>query len=164
MPLRIHGEENSQTFTDIHGLWYLSLFSSSMLHDKFQLSTDIKCLLRGLLIPSRSSVWCRLWIFNRLRKYYHRGGFFQDKAVSGEEEPGISVRRGVKLQKASHTISFDKTLEFVEAVGHLVFLRLYLRDYHEPLEEEKCPFRDAWPIAVQAANAMLIQVRQAAFA
>ncbi|CAE7424717.1 mfap-1 [Symbiodinium sp. KB8] len=38
--------------------------------------------------------------FNFLQKYYHRGGFFQDKAVSGEEA-------------------------------------LYLRDYHEPLEEEK---------------------------
>merc|ERR1719183_1673159 len=38
--------------------------------------------------------------FNFLQKYYHRGGFFQDKAVSGEEP-------------------------------------LYLRDYHEPLEEEK---------------------------
>ncbi|CAK9056064.1 unnamed protein product [Durusdinium trenchii] len=38
--------------------------------------------------------------FNFLQKYYHRGGFFQDKAASGEEA-------------------------------------LYLRDYHEPLEEEK---------------------------
>jgi len=38
--------------------------------------------------------------FNFLQKYYHRGGFFQDKAATGEEE-------------------------------------LYLRDYHEPLEEEK---------------------------
>jgi len=38
--------------------------------------------------------------FGFLQKYYHRGGFFQDKAVSGEEP-------------------------------------LYLRDYHEPLEEEK---------------------------
>merc|ERR1712190_675218 len=38
--------------------------------------------------------------FNFLQKYYHRGTFFQDKAVSGEEP-------------------------------------LYLRDYHEPLEEEK---------------------------
>ncbi|CAJ1440600.1 unnamed protein product [Effrenium voratum] len=38
--------------------------------------------------------------FNFLQKYYHRGGFFQDKAASGEES-------------------------------------LYLRDYHEPLEEEK---------------------------
>jgi microfibrillar-associated protein 1 len=38
--------------------------------------------------------------FNFLQKYYHRGGFFQDKAVKGEEP-------------------------------------LYLRDYHEPLEEEK---------------------------
>mmetsp|Transcript_10234 Transcript_10234/g.21667 ORF Transcript_10234/g.21667 Transcript_10234/m.21667 type:complete len:469 (-) Transcript_10234:81-1487(-) len=38
--------------------------------------------------------------FNFLQKYYHRGGFFQDKAATGEES-------------------------------------LYLRDYHEPLEEEK---------------------------
>ncbi|CAE8722157.1 unnamed protein product, partial [Polarella glacialis] len=38
--------------------------------------------------------------FGFMQKYYHRGGFFQDKAVTGEEE-------------------------------------LYLRDYHEPLEEEK---------------------------
>merc|ERR1712060_800715 len=38
--------------------------------------------------------------FNFLQKYYHRGGFFQDKAREGEEP-------------------------------------LYLRDYHEPLEEEK---------------------------
>lgn len=38
--------------------------------------------------------------FNFLQKYYHRGGFFQDKATTGEEP-------------------------------------LYLRDYHEPLEEEK---------------------------
>mmetsp|Transcript_105925 Transcript_105925/g.337353 ORF Transcript_105925/g.337353 Transcript_105925/m.337353 type:complete len:500 (+) Transcript_105925:121-1620(+) len=38
--------------------------------------------------------------FNFLQKYYHRGGFFQDKAAAGEEP-------------------------------------LYLRDYHEPLEEEK---------------------------
>lgn len=38
--------------------------------------------------------------FGFLQKYYHRGGFFQDKAVSGQEP-------------------------------------LYLRDYHEPLEEEK---------------------------
>lgn len=38
--------------------------------------------------------------FNFLQKYYHRGGFFQDKAVAGDEP-------------------------------------LYLRDYHEPLEEEK---------------------------
>jgi len=38
--------------------------------------------------------------FNFLQKYYHRGGFFQDKAAKGEEP-------------------------------------LYLRDYHEPLEEEK---------------------------
>eukprot|EP00931_Biecheleriopsis_adriatica_P010422 TRINITY_DN11149_c0_g1_i2.p1 TRINITY_DN11149_c0_g1~~TRINITY_DN11149_c0_g1_i2.p1 ORF type:complete len:475 (-),score=174.50 TRINITY_DN11149_c0_g1_i2:136-1560(-) len=38
--------------------------------------------------------------FGFMQKYYHRGGFFQDKAVSGEES-------------------------------------LYLRDYHEPLEEEK---------------------------
>merc|ERR550525_2295467 len=38
--------------------------------------------------------------FGFLQKYYHRGGFFQDRAVSGDEP-------------------------------------LYLRDYHEPLEEEK---------------------------
>jgi len=38
--------------------------------------------------------------FGFLQKYYHRGGFFQDKAVEGSEP-------------------------------------LYLRDYHEPLEEEK---------------------------
>eukprot|EP00747_Dinoflagellata_sp_TGD_P182368 gnl/TRDRNA2_/TRDRNA2_36598_c0_seq1.p1 gnl/TRDRNA2_/TRDRNA2_36598_c0~~gnl/TRDRNA2_/TRDRNA2_36598_c0_seq1.p1 ORF type:complete len:482 (-),score=165.61 gnl/TRDRNA2_/TRDRNA2_36598_c0_seq1:73-1518(-) len=38
--------------------------------------------------------------FNFMQKYYHRGGFFQDKAVSGEEP-------------------------------------LYLRDYHEPLAEER---------------------------
>lgn len=38
--------------------------------------------------------------FNFMQKYYHRGGFFQDKAAAGEEP-------------------------------------LYLRDYHEPLEEEK---------------------------
>lgn len=38
--------------------------------------------------------------FNFMQKYYHRGGFFQDKARTGEEP-------------------------------------LYLRDYHEPLEEEK---------------------------
>merc|ERR1719181_2295042 len=38
--------------------------------------------------------------FNFMQKYYHRGTFFQDKAVSGEEP-------------------------------------LYLRDYHEPLAEEK---------------------------
>lgn len=38
--------------------------------------------------------------FNFLQKYYHKGGFFQDKATTGEEP-------------------------------------LYLRDYHEPLEEEK---------------------------
>merc|ERR1719401_1366630 len=38
--------------------------------------------------------------FNFMQKYYHRGGFFQDKASTGEEP-------------------------------------LYLRDYHEPLEEEK---------------------------
>lgn len=38
--------------------------------------------------------------FNFMQKYYHRGGFFQDKAVEGAEP-------------------------------------LYLRDYHEPLEEEK---------------------------
>lgn len=38
--------------------------------------------------------------FNFLQKYYHRGGFFQDKARTGTEP-------------------------------------LYLRDYHEPLEEEK---------------------------
>lgn len=38
--------------------------------------------------------------FNFLQKYYHRGGFFQDKARTGEEP-------------------------------------LYLRDYHEPTEEEK---------------------------
>lgn len=38
--------------------------------------------------------------FNFLQKYYHRGGFFQDKAREGEEP-------------------------------------LYLRDYHEPTEEEK---------------------------
>merc|ERR1712187_319727 len=38
--------------------------------------------------------------FNFMQKYYHRGGFFQDKAVAGDEP-------------------------------------LYLRDYHEPLEEEK---------------------------
>merc|ERR1712060_242121 len=38
--------------------------------------------------------------FNFLQKYYHRGGFFQDKAKEGEEP-------------------------------------LYLRDYHEPTEEEK---------------------------
>jgi len=38
--------------------------------------------------------------FNFMQKYYHRGGFFQDKATEGSEP-------------------------------------LYLRDYHEPLEEEK---------------------------
>jgi len=38
--------------------------------------------------------------FGFMQKYYHRGGFFQDKAVSGEEP-------------------------------------LYLRDYHQPLAEEK---------------------------
>eukprot|EP00930_Biecheleria_cincta_P054980 TRINITY_DN41353_c0_g1_i1.p1 TRINITY_DN41353_c0_g1~~TRINITY_DN41353_c0_g1_i1.p1 ORF type:complete len:473 (+),score=167.93 TRINITY_DN41353_c0_g1_i1:146-1564(+) len=38
--------------------------------------------------------------FNFMQKYYHRGGFFQDKATEGAEP-------------------------------------LYLRDYHEPLEEEK---------------------------
>lgn len=38
--------------------------------------------------------------FNFMQKYYHRGAFFQEKAVSGEEP-------------------------------------LYLRDYHEPTEEEK---------------------------
>lgn len=38
--------------------------------------------------------------FNFMQKYYHRGGFFQDKAAAGDEP-------------------------------------LYLRDYHEPLEEEK---------------------------
>merc|ERR1719293_330043 len=38
--------------------------------------------------------------FNFLQKYYHRGGFFQDKAREGSEP-------------------------------------LYLRDYHEPTEEEK---------------------------
>merc|ERR1712194_259571 len=38
--------------------------------------------------------------FNFLQKYYHRGGFFQDKAREGEEP-------------------------------------LYLRDYHEPTEEEE---------------------------
>ena len=68
---------------------------------------------------------------------------FRIKPLQAKKSLGISVRRGVKLLKASHTISFDKTLEFAEAVGHLAFLRLYLRDYHEPLEEEKCPFRDA---------------------
>merc|ERR1712190_548522 len=49
--------------------------------------------------------------FNFLQKYYHRGGFFQDKAREGEEP-------------------------------------LYLRDYHEPLEEEKFD-KQALPKAMQ---------------
>lgn len=150
MPLRIHREKNSQTFPDIHGLWYLSLFQvvCCMTHFNYQL---ISSLSWEAFWFQAGQVFDVDWIFNRLRKYYHRGGFFQDKAATGEEEPGISVRRGVKLKKhpaLSLLIRARETLEFVQAAGHLAFLRLYLRDYHEPLEEEKCPFRDTWPIAV----------------
>jgi len=49
--------------------------------------------------------------FNFLQKYYHRGGYFQDKAVTGEEP-------------------------------------LYLRNFHEPTEEEKFN-KEALPSAMQ---------------
>lgn len=62
--------------------------------------TDEERAADDLRLDSESKSYEEAKSFNFLQKYYHRGGFFQDKATAGEEP-------------------------------------LYLRDYHEPTEEEK---------------------------